>query len=103
MCLQFRLFSAIVHERVRHFETEEVSRVKELERHSEYFVISICFLSDVDFNLVHHIQHHTQPLIISQELPQEHRVVVRPSHSETLLLFLTLIPDSSCDSHHRNA
>jgi hypothetical protein len=93
--------SAIVHELVRHVETEEVSRVKELHHHGKYFLIRICILSDVDFTLVHHIQHHTQPLTASEELPQEHRDFVRLSQNETLTFFLIAIPDSSRDSHHR--
>lgn len=50
----------VVHERVRHLETEEVSRIKEHDRH------------------IHHIQHHTQPLVASEELPEEHRSVDHP-------------------------
>ncbi|KAF8963292.1 hypothetical protein BDZ97DRAFT_1042457 [Flammula alnicola] len=50
----------ITHERVRHLETEEVARVREHERH------------------IHHIQHHTQPIIAAEELPEEHRELVHP-------------------------
>ncbi|KAF9039902.1 hypothetical protein BJ165DRAFT_1392774 [Panaeolus papilionaceus] len=50
----------VTHERIRHLETEEIGRVIERERH------------------VHHIQHHTQPIIASEELPEQHSEVTQP-------------------------
>ncbi|KAF9484759.1 hypothetical protein BDN70DRAFT_849033 [Pholiota conissans] len=50
----------VTHERVRHLETEEVSRVKDLERH------------------IHHIQHHTQPVVASEVLPEQVREQLHP-------------------------
>ncbi|PFH49285.1 hypothetical protein AMATHDRAFT_48838 [Amanita thiersii Skay4041] len=50
----------ITHEHVRHVETEEVVRVKERERH------------------IHHIQHHTQPVISKNELDEQHHDFIHP-------------------------
>ncbi|KAH6908634.1 hypothetical protein BKA70DRAFT_1400272 [Coprinopsis sp. MPI-PUGE-AT-0042] len=50
----------VTHEFVRHLETEEVERVKDHERH------------------VHHIQHHIQPVIASEELAEKHEKLVHP-------------------------
>ena len=61
---------AITPDLVRCIEMEEVSRVQENERHSKLVFTTICRnkLSIV----VHHIQHHMQPLIARKELPEEH-------------------------------
>ncbi|KAF5329510.1 hypothetical protein D9619_009320 [Psilocybe cf. subviscida] len=59
----------VTHERIRHFETEEVIRVKDIERH------------------VHHIQHHTQPIVASEELAERIRensypmTIVKETHA----------------------
>ncbi|EAU87427.2 hypothetical protein CC1G_02186 [Coprinopsis cinerea okayama7 len=45
----------VTHEYIRHLETEEVERIKDLERH------------------VHHVQHHTQPVVARQDLPEGHK------------------------------
>ncbi|TFK26940.1 hypothetical protein FA15DRAFT_754635 [Coprinopsis marcescibilis] len=50
----------VVHEHVRHLETEEIERVKERDRH------------------IHHVQHHTQPIVAHQELPERHKEYVHP-------------------------
>ncbi|PPQ99582.1 hypothetical protein CVT24_005161 [Panaeolus cyanescens] len=50
----------VTHEHIRHLETEEIGRVTEHERH------------------VHHIQHHTQPIIASEELPEQRTEVTQP-------------------------
>ncbi|KAF4623392.1 hypothetical protein D9613_002340 [Agrocybe pediades] len=50
----------ITHERIRHLETEEVARIMERERH------------------IHHIQHHTQPIIAAEELEEQHRELIHP-------------------------
>ncbi|KAF9447644.1 hypothetical protein P691DRAFT_671079 [Macrolepiota fuliginosa MF-IS2] len=51
---------AVLHERVRHVETEEVKRVLERDRH------------------IHHVQHHIQPVIAREFLPEETREIVHP-------------------------
>ncbi|KAJ3567266.1 hypothetical protein NP233_g6479 [Leucocoprinus birnbaumii] len=43
----------ITHERIRHLETEELNRVREVDRH------------------IHHIQHHIQPVIASETLTEQ--------------------------------
>ncbi|KAJ3512697.1 hypothetical protein NLJ89_g3366 [Agrocybe chaxingu] len=50
----------VVHQKVRHLETEEVCRVKEHERH------------------VHHIQHHIQPIVAREEMPEQVHERVHP-------------------------
>lgn len=50
----------VTHEHVRHFETEDIERKLELERH------------------VHHVQHHTQPIITTAKLPDTHRDHIHP-------------------------
>ncbi|KAH9476668.1 hypothetical protein JR316_0010582 [Psilocybe cubensis] len=50
----------VTHERVRHIETEEISRVKDRERH------------------IHHIQHHTQPIVAAEELEEQHKSFIHP-------------------------
>ncbi|CAA7263936.1 unnamed protein product [Cyclocybe aegerita] len=50
----------VVHQKVRHLETEEVCRVKEHERH------------------IHHIQHHIQPIIAREEMPEQVHERVHP-------------------------
>ena len=65
------LSTAVTHELVRCIETEEVSRVQEHERHSKFIVSA----TTIEMNLsiaVHHIQHHMQPIIAREELPEEH-------------------------------
>ncbi|RDB18314.1 hypothetical protein Hypma_000536 [Hypsizygus marmoreus] len=44
----------VTHERVRHVEVEEVTRQKEHDRH------------------IHHIQHHTQPVMVFDTRPEQH-------------------------------
>ena len=65
------LSTAVTHELVRCIETEEVSRVQEHERHSKFIVST----NTIEMNIsiaVHHIQHHMQPIIAREELPEEH-------------------------------
>ncbi|KAF5353508.1 hypothetical protein D9756_007975 [Leucocoprinus leucothites] len=50
----------ITHERIRHLETEEVARVKEIDRH------------------VHHIQHHIQPVFASETLTEQIKDFMHP-------------------------
>lgn len=50
----------VTHERIRHVETEEVQRVKDRDRH------------------IHHVQHHIQPVLASETLPERSRELVHP-------------------------
>ncbi|RXW17271.1 hypothetical protein EST38_g8585 [Candolleomyces aberdarensis] len=50
----------VTHEHVRHLETEDVQKLKERERH------------------IHHVQHHTQPVTVSETLPEVHRENIHP-------------------------
>ncbi|KAF7433651.1 hypothetical protein PC9H_005613 [Pleurotus ostreatus] len=53
--------ASVVHENARHIETEEVSRVKDHERH------------------VHHVQHHVQPVKDLQEREEVHHENIVPT------------------------
>ncbi|PPQ82785.1 hypothetical protein CVT25_009280 [Psilocybe cyanescens] len=50
----------VTHERIRHIETEEISRIKDRERH------------------IHHVQHHTQPIVAAEELEEQHKSFIHP-------------------------
>ncbi|KAJ2921159.1 hypothetical protein H1R20_g15937, partial [Candolleomyces eurysporus] len=50
----------VTHEHIRHLETEDVQKLKERERH------------------IHHVQHHTQPVTVSETLPEVHRENIHP-------------------------
>ena len=56
-----RISSAVVHENARHIETEEVSRIKDHERH------------------IHHVQHHVQPVKDLEEREEVHHENVSAS------------------------
>jgi len=54
-------------------------------------LIPTCVVSNFSYYLVHHIQHHTQPVTASEELPEQHRNVVRFPYKERLYIHLNCL------------
>jgi hypothetical protein len=65
------ILQAVTHEKVRHHETEEVLRQKEHDRHGEFGLLAFIFTL-IHVLLVHHVQHHTQPVLDQEVQPEEH-------------------------------
>jgi hypothetical protein len=68
---------AVTHERIRHRETQEVHRVKEVDRHSKQPISLTRSSLLTSMFIVHHIQHHIQPVVASETLVEQISEYVR--------------------------
>ena len=96
----FRSSSAITHERIRHLETEDVARVKEVDRHSW----SMFFFTWAT-GLIHHSSPHSAPHSTSHCLRESYRTNSRLCMSKNYpsqrLTHQSI--DSSCDQRTRGS